>query len=186
MAFGQEMQDFIAAFQVGSTIKQKKRQLALDTTQEENRAKEATNKAAATQARYDETMSFNRKKFDTTNKRNEGIDRRAETALQLQQGAQDRLAAKEADDAWYKQIEANPRLGYGADGVTPIPPPSQRGKPTEAIPTGPAGQTTPERIGTVSSSGMSDLEVNPETVANAVDGGLKVLSQEGASRWSRS
>lgn len=175
MAFGQEMQDFIAAFQVGSTIKQKKRQMALDETQETNRSKEASAKLADSRSRYDETMAFNREKFDTAKERNAGIDARSQTALDLQKGAQDRLAAKEADDAWYKQVEADPESGYDAAGNV-IPPPSQRGKPSEAIPTGPAGQETPDRIGTVGSSGMGDLVVNPDTVADAIDGGLKTIS----------
>lgn len=169
MAFGQEMQDFIAAFQVGTSIKQKKRQLALDTEQESNRAKEATNKAAAVESRFQRTQDYNQKGRDITNKRNAGIDARAEEQLNLNRGAQDRLAAKDADAAWAAQIAADPESGYDADGNI-IPPPSQRGKPSEAVPTGPQGATN---------TSADDITINSATVADAIDGGLKRLSREG-------
>lgn len=176
MGFGAEMKDFIAAFQVGSQIRDRRAQQALDVEQESNRSKEAANKAAATQARYDETRAFNQEGRDYTQRK----DAR-DAAIKLDDTLYTRgrnadldaqSANKAADEAWYKQVEADPEMGYGPDG-TPIPPPSQRGAVKEAIP------TTPTTGGTVSSSGMEDLEINRGLVADAIDGGLKKLSQEG-------
>lgn len=174
MSFGAEMKDFIAAFQVGSQIKDKRRALELDAEQEKNRSAEAANKAAAVESRYQRTQAFNQEGRDYTR----GKDARTE-AIAADKTTYDRgrdaktdaaTAGKAADESWYKQIEADPQLGYDAAGNV-IPPPSQRGKPAEAIPT----TSIPEAagaIGPVSSSGMNDL------MYTAIDGGLKHLSQE--------
>lgn len=176
MGFGAEMKDFIAAFQVGSQIKDRRAQQALDIEQESNRSKEATNKAAAVQQRYEETRAYNQAGRDYTQKKDE-----RDAAIKLDETLYTRgrnsdldaqKASETADAAWYKQIEADPQLGYGPDG-TPIPPPSQRGKTKEAIPT---TSTTDEIVG---SSGTGDIEINRDLVADAIDGGLKKLSHEG-------
>lgn len=168
MSFGAEMKDFIAAFQVGSQIQDKRRQQALDVEQEKNRSAEASNKAAAVESRYQRTMDYNEAGRADTNKRNAAIDLRAQEQLDLNRTAQERLAGKEADDAWYKQLEANPQLGYDAAG-NQIPPPSQRGQPTEAIPT-----TSAPAAG----GGTDDVVINHAIVSDAVDGGMKQLSAQ--------
>lgn len=181
MSFGAEMKDFIAAFQVGTQIKDRRRAMALDVQQEENRSKEASNQAAAVEARYQRTQAYNQEGRDYTRKKDETAAATAATEIDYQHSrdatSDTRQANTAADAAWYKQVEADPQMGYEPDGVTPIPPPSQRGQPKEGIPTEstPAG---PGRPGPVSSSGMSDLVINHETVANALNGGLKELSNE--------
>jgi hypothetical protein len=172
MGFGREMQDFIAAFQVGSSIRDNRKKLSLAEEEEKNRSAEATARAQAQQDQFNATQEgintrhgistgLSREKFDYQQKNDADVAARG--------------ASKEADDAWYKQIEADPQSGYGPNGEM-IPPPSQRGAPVEAIPTGPQQQTG------AAPAAVDDTVINYPTVDKAIDGGLKVLSERSGGK----
>ena len=90
--------------------------------------------------------------------------------------AQKRLELKAEDEAWYKQVAANPRLGYDENN-NPIPPPSQRAPAPEAIPTTP---DAPQGVlGPRISNEDADPGINYGNIADALNGGMKHLNEEG-------